>query len=67
MYIWAFFWVSNNLWGLIIFAVKFLAQMTKNLDVSISVLPKGLFDYFDIVDFKELGDEQRFELIYLTH
>ena len=25
------------------------------------------FDYSDIVDFKELGDIQHFELIYQTH
>ena len=30
--------------------------MTMNLEVLKSVLPEGLLDYFDIVDFKELGD-----------
>lgn len=30
--------------------------MSMNLEVLKSVLPEGLLDYFDIVDFKELGD-----------
>ena len=31
-----------------------------NLEVLKSVLPEGLLDYFDIVDFKELGDVEVF-------